>query len=201
MKTNELNAESAQADESTERYERNSKNAAEPAISEAMRSAVGKTSSKRKKDGRLYGVKSTEPRMTPKMRCFASCVAQGMSPRESYIKAYNTSRMGDASIITESNRLMKDPRISMLMESVWESVKENIIDDAIATRRKIMGDLLMHAEDAKTRTSDKLKALELMGRAIGMFTDKSEVKHEEVNAEQLKRELDEHLMKFGKSVH
>lgn len=64
-----------------------------------------------------------------------------------------------------------------------------------------MGDLLKHADDDKAKTSDRLKSLELMGRAIGMFTDKSEVKTEAVDTEQLKRELDEHLHKFGKPVH
>ena len=138
------------------------------------------------------------------MRSFASCVAQGMSAREAYVKAYNTSRMSDASVITEANKLMRDPRISMLMEGVWEAVEQNIIDDAIATRRKIMGDLVKHADDTKAKLSDRLKSLELMGRAIGMFTDKTETKVEEVSAEQLKRELDEHVSKFlatRKAVH
>ena len=99
---------------------------------------------------------------------------------------------------------MRDPRISMLMEGVWEAVEQNIIDDAIATRRKIMGDLVKHADDTKAKLSDRLKSLELMGRAIGMFTDKTETKVEEVSAEQLKRELDEHVSKFlttRKAVH
>jgi hypothetical protein len=39
----------------------------------------------------------------------------------------------------------------------------------------------------------KLKALELIGRAVGMFTDKVETKVEEVSTDQLKRELEGHL--------
>ena len=181
--------------------ERISTNAEGGGISGAMRSAVGKTVDKRTKDGRVIGVNKGEARMTAKMRLFASGVAQGLSPRESYVKAYDTRRMGDATIITEANKLMRDHRINTLLEHVWESVERNIIDDAIATRRKIMGDLLKHADDDKAKTSDRLKSLELMGRAIGMFTDKSEVKTEAVDTEQLKRELDEHLHKFGKPVH
>ena len=181
--------------------ERISTNAEGGGISGAMQSAVSKTVDKRTKDGRVIGVNKGEARMTAKMRLFASGVAQGLSPRESYVKAYDTRRMGDATIITEANKLMRDHRINTLLEHVWESVERNIIDDAIATRRKIMGDLLKHADDDKAKTSDRLKSLELMGRAIGMFTDKSEVKTEAVDTEQLKRELDEHLHKFGKPVH
>ena len=189
------------SDDGINSSERISTNAESEAISGAMQSAVGKTVDKRTKDGRVIGVNKGEARMTAKMRLFASGVAQGLSPRESYVKAYDTRRMGDATIITEANKLMRDHRINTLLEHVWESVERNIIDDAIATRRTIMGDLLKHADDDKAKTSDRLKSLELMGRAIGMFTDKSEVKTEAVDTEQLKRELDEHLHKFGKPVH
>ena len=181
-----------------------SKNAEGLGISEAMRSRVDSVVEKKRRDGKPIGVKDKTPRMTARMRSFASCVAQGMSAREAYVKAYNTSRMSDASVIAEANKLMRDPRISMLMEGVWEAVEQNIIDDAIATRRKIMGDLVKHADDTKAKLSDRLKSLELMGRAIGMFTDKTETKVEEVSAEQLKRELDEHVSKFlatRKAVH
>ena len=189
------------SDDGINSSERISTNAESAGISGAMQSAVAKTVDKRTKDGRVIGVNKGEARMTAKMRLFASGVAQGLSPRESYVKAYDTRRMGDATIITEANKLMRDHRINTLLEHVWESVERNIIDDAIATRRKIMGDLLKHADDDKAKTSDRLKSLELMGRAIGMFTDKSEVKTEAVDTEQLKRELDEHLHKFGKPVH
>jgi hypothetical protein len=39
----------------------------------------------------------------------------------------------------------------------------------------------------------KLKALELLGKSVGLFIDKAEVKTETVTAEQLKRELGQHL--------
>ena len=184
--------------------ERSSKNATSEGISEAMRSAVESVPVQLKKNGLPYGVKAQGPRMTAKMRCFASCVAQGMSGREAYAKAYDAGRMSDASVVAEANKLMKDPRISVLMESVWETVEQNIIDDAVATRRKVMKDLLDHADNEKNRMGDRLKALEMMGRAIGMFTDKTEAKVETVDAEQLKRELDAHVDRFlsvKKAVH
>jgi hypothetical protein len=55
-----------------------------------------------------------------------------------------------------------------------------------------MQELFKHAEEAK-QDAVKLKALELMGRAVGMFTDKVEQKVEEVSTERLKRELEASL--------
>jgi hypothetical protein len=131
--------------------------------------------------------------LTGKQRAFANYVAQGNAPKEAYKKAYNVTSNNEANHIANANKLMRDPRIGLLLSEVWEQVKENVIDDAIAVRRKVMGDLMAHANNEEARLSDRLKSLELMGRAIGMFTDKMETKTDSVNAEQLKRDLEQSL--------
>jgi hypothetical protein len=95
---------------------------------------------------------------------------------------------------------MRDSRIIALTSSVFESVKENIIQDAVATRRHVMTELFKHAEDAK-QDAIKLKALELMGRAVGMFTDKVEQKVEEISTERLKKELQSSLALLDNVTH
>jgi hypothetical protein len=75
-----------------------------------------------------------------------------------------------------------------LVESLWQSSKENLVNDAVATRRHVMEELLKHSQDAK-QEGTKLKALELMGKAVGMFTDRVEQKIEEVSTDRLKAEL------------
>lgn len=160
----------------------------------AMRSAVEKTKSNRTVNGRIRGKdKDVVKRMTPKMKIFCSLIAQGKAPKDAYRMSYNSRTNNDATILTEVNKLMKDPRISQFLEGVWETVKENIIDDALATRRKVMADLFKHADNDKAQLSNRLKSLELIGRAIGMFTDKVETKVEEVNVDTLKRDLESSL--------
>jgi hypothetical protein len=51
-----------------------------------------------------------------------------------------------------------------------------------------MEELLRHSQEAK-QEGTKLKALELMGRAVGMFTDKVEQKVEDISTDRLKAEL------------
>ena len=167
---------------------------------EDMRSAVTQVDVKKKRNGLPYGVHTDETstngrdkRLTGKMRAFASNIVKGMSPSDSYRQAYDTQNMSEASIASEANRLLKDPRISLLLESFFVTLKENVIADAVSARRHIMSELYNHAERAGERTSDKLKELELMGRAIGMFTDKLESKVEEVNVDSLKKELESSL--------
>ena len=174
-----------------------STNVESPGIRREVLQMIEETKERKRQDGKPIGVKRNEPRITPKMRAFASLVAQGNSPRDAYRKAYEVRNgTSEATVIASANKLMKDRRIGALMEPVWEAVKQNVIDDAIATRRYVLEQLHQHAADDNVRTSDRLKSLELMGKAIGMFVDKSEAKVEQVDPEQLKRELDSHLKAF-----
>jgi phage terminase small subunit len=158
-----------------------------------LRTAVESVVERRTKDGKLYGVKlDTRGRITAKQRLFASLIVQGLSPRESYRKAYNCLTANESTIATSANRLMNDPKVSVLLQSSLDKREENLVSDAVATRRHVMTELLAHAKDMKSEGS-KLKALELIGRAVGMFTDKVETKVEEVSTDQLKRELETHL--------
>ena len=168
---------------------------------EVMRSAVDKVEVKRKKNGLPHGVKreemlnaqGKEKRITAKMQAFVSNIANGMSPKDAYRKAYDCSRSAESTIISSANELLKDSRISELLESVWETVKENIVNDAVATKRHVMSELFKHAQNDEAQLSNRLKSLELMGRAVGMFTDKVESKVEEISTEQLKKELETSL--------
>jgi hypothetical protein len=168
-----------------------------PGIRSEVMEMIEGTKERKRIDGKPIGVKTELPRITPKMRQFASLVAQGNSPREAYRKAYAVrSDTAESTVMSSANKLMRDSRITGLMEPIWESVKQNVIDDAIATRRHVLEQLHEHASNKDARASDRLKALELMGKAIGMFVDKSEAKVEQVDPEQLKRELDSHLKAF-----
>ena len=161
--------------------------------SEAMRNAVAKIQEKKRKDGRVYGYKEKPPaRLTAKQRAFASYIVQGNSPSEAYRKAYETSTGNDSTVAVSANKLMKDERISALIGSVFEASKETIIADSVATRRYVMEQLHAKVQEGKTEGT-QLKALELMGRAVGMFTDKVEQKVEEISTERLKKELQSHL--------
>jgi len=174
---------------------------------EDMRMRVNSVKVKKNKQGMPIGMKpvvNTEEidedtpiakgkRLSPKAHAFAMNVASGMSPKEAYRRAYNPPNSSDATMQKNANALLKDARISLLLESLWEDVKENIVTDQIIARRFVIKELLAHAKDEKNQTSNKLKALELMGRAIGMFTDKVEQRTEEISVDQLKKELESSL--------
>jgi hypothetical protein len=45
--------------------------------------------------------------------------------------------------------------------------------------------------------SNQIRALELLGKTVGMFTDRVETKVEAVDTEQLKADLEKHLMEHA----
>ena len=58
-----------------------------------------------------------------------------------------------------------------------------------------MTELLNHAKEMKSEGS-KLKALELIGRAVGMFTDKVEIKQTAMSDAEVEQRIKDKLNKF-----
>jgi len=119
---------------------------------------------------------------------FASAIADGLSPAEAYRKVYDCSNSTNATVMANANRLLNDGRITLLLEPVFQAKREMVINDELATRRFIMQELFEHAKNTE-RVSDKLRALEMMGKSIGMFNDTADKDENDLDVEKLKGEL------------
>jgi hypothetical protein len=163
---------------------------------EGMQAAVAKIREKKTKTGKVIGVQDStrkeNRRLTSKMQVFVNNILSGQSPAIAYKNAYNVRTDNHATIVASANKLMRDQRINTLLEALSEEYRRKVIDNAVSTREHVMAELFKHTQQAK-QEGTKLKALELMGRAVGMFTDKVEQKVEEISTEKLKQELQSHL--------
>ena len=167
---------------------------------EGMQMAVAKLRVKTTKTGKIPGVDTEEDkerrklnrRLTPNMELFVNHLLSGDPAPEAYKKAYNVRSTNHASIVATANKIMRDPRIVSMLEALSGEYRRKVIENAVTTREHVMSELFKHAQQAK-QEGTKLKALELMGRAVGMFTDKVEQKVEEISTEKLKAELKSHL--------
>lgn len=160
---------------------------------ESMQSRVAKVRERKTKTGRVYGVHDKDiKRLTPKMQLFVNAILSGMTKVEAYKSAYNVRTDNVSTVMGNINKLLKDKRINSLLGSLDESLKERVIDDAVKTRRFVMERLHAKVLNAKTESAE-LKALELMGKAVAMFTDNVEQSVKQVSVQQLKEELKSHL--------
>jgi hypothetical protein len=162
--------------------------------SEAIRQAVSQVEVTQRGDGKPFGHKPNEEEVvesrktTTKMKLFASAIADGLSPAEAYRKVYDCSNSTNATVMANANRLLNDGRITLLLEPVFQAKREMVINDELATRRFIMQELFEHAKNTE-RVSDKLRALEMMGKSIGMFNDTTDRDENDLDVEKLKGEL------------
>ena len=131
--------------------------------------------------------------MTPKMRLFAKLITEGHSPSESYRRAYDCTNSANVTVSANACKLLKDPRVITVVQQAQQA--QSIISDPPALRAHIMCQLLNHSNTMKTE-SNQIRALELLGKSIGMFTDKVETKLERVDPEQLKAQLEKHLLEL-----
>jgi hypothetical protein len=123
---------------------------------------------------------------------FSQGLIKGLTYKQAYKEAYPNAQGTDASITTSAYKLSRDPRIAKLVQDALEETAEHLAEDMAGTKRFVLRQLVAHSKQAK-QEGTKLKALELLGKASGLFTQSDSDKPEVVTADQLKRELGMHL--------
>lgn len=162
-------------------------------LSEAEQYAHAAESPRLRKDGLHKGSSTPRPKpLSPRQVLFCQGVIQGKSLRQAYRDAYANDTGSDASISASANKLMKDPRIKRILEEAWEETVEHLSEDLAASKRYVLKGLLALSKVAK-QEGTKLKALELMGKAAGLFTPTEVQDKAVITADQLKRELAGHM--------
>jgi hypothetical protein len=164
-----------------------------PELSEAEQLAHAADRPRLRKDGEHRGSDIRRPKpLSPRQVLFCQRVIQGDSLRSAYRNAYGNDTGSDASISASANKLMKDPRVKKILEEAWEETVEHLSEDLAASKRYVLKGLLALSKGAK-QEGTKLKALELMGKAAGLFTPTEVQDKAVITAEQLKKELAGHL--------
>ena len=162
-------------------------------LSEAERYALHADAPPRRLDGNVVGSTSPRPRaLTTSQLMFAQGVIQGKTYRQAYRDAYPNAKGSGESITASAYKLMRDSRIQALVNDAWEQTADVLVEDVVASKRYILKQLVAHSKSAK-QEGTKLKALELMGKAVGLFKHDDAGKAEVQTPEQLKRDLAVHL--------
>ena len=165
-----------------------------PEISEAERLASRAEPPVMRVDGKPRGTedyKKIQPLTASQMEFTKGCII-GKTMRQAYRDAYPNAKGSDQVITSSAYRLSRDPRIQKALQDAWGETIEVLAEDTAATKRYVMKELLALTKGGKQEGS-RLKALELMGRAAGMFQIATDKPVDKPTAEQLRRELSGHL--------
>lgn len=166
-----------------------------PELSEAERMARDAVAPKRRVDGELPGTPRQKP-MTSAMMEFAKRLIEGKTQLEAYKDAYPNAKANERTLKTSAWKLAQDVRIQRMLQEHWGQTVEALTDDAVAVKRYVIKNLLELSKNAKQEGS-KLKALEMMGKSVGMFRPTQAEEEEALTADQLKQELAKHLKLVG----
>jgi len=164
-----------------------------PELSEAERLALRAEPPVMRADGRVRGSEIPRPRpLTSSQIEFTKGLIQGKTMRQAYRDAYPNAKGDDRTITAAAYRVSRDPRVQKSLQDAWGETVEVLAEDVSATKRYVLKELLALSKAGKQEGS-RLKALELMGRAAGMFQQQPEAKEAAVSPETLRRELAGHL--------
>ena len=176
-----------------EELESSDENSGEGEMSEAERLAMLADKPRIRIDGQVVGsMHKRERPLTASQIAFSNCLIRGATLKVAYREAYPNSKANDACVMSNASKLAKDIRIKRLVNDGVEETIEHLSEDVAGTKRYVLKQLLAHSKEAK-QEGTKLKALELLGKSVGLFIDKTQAEIKQSTPDELKRELATHL--------
>ena len=132
--------------------------------------------------------------LTAKQTKFVEEVSEGSSQSNAYRKAYDTSQMAPKTVWEESSRLRRHPKVAArIIELEAEKAYRQRIQ-ALSREERILKELEAVAF-GDGPVSAKLKAIELLGKNVGLFKPK-EVPEVERSEDDITTALSEKLQKL-----
>lgn len=111
-------------------------------------------------------------KLTPKQQKFVDNIISGKNPSEAYRKAYNTSANNNT-IAKEAQNILNNPKISPIIEQKKAEIEEEL--------KYTAKDSFLNLSFAQEKAIESgniqayLKAEELKGRLLGLYTEKKDV--------------------------
>ena len=152
-----------------------------------------------KKPTHLRVVGKEEKPLTGKQEAFAKLVAGGAVLSDAYRECYAADSMKDSTVWSEACRLAQNPKVSARIKDIQADMEA---DRRTIERRREEWVLKRLSEEAAQadNASSRIRALELVGKTVGMFTDRVEQSDTtERSASDIERELRAKLERLARS--
>lgn len=108
--------------------------------------------------------------LTPKQRAFVEhYIACGMNATKAYMRAFQNDNEKSSGV--SGHKLLKNPKVKEAIDKILEDASSK----RIASSFEVLEQLTLVMYDKEAKDSDRLKAMELLGRKHKLFTDKMEM--------------------------
>ena len=125
-----------------------------------------------KKPTHLRLVGKEQP-LTGKQEAFAKLVAGGAVLSDAYRECYSADNMKNSTLWSEACRLAQNPKVSARIKDIQADI-ESDHRTRLARREEWVLKSLQEEAVSADNASSRIRALELVGKTIGMFTDRVE---------------------------
>ena len=113
--------------------------------------------------------------LTRKQENFACAIADGADRSNAYRVAFDADKMTAPAIWTEASRLGRNPKVALRVDELKaeaEQVRQTML---VGREEAILAQLEKEALGTKS-DSARIRAIELLGKHLGLFTDRVETK-------------------------
>ena len=152
-----------------------------------------------KKLGAYKGTKSN-PILTPKQQAFVDAIVRGKvgSFKEAYATVYDVALTKTGSVPkwveVEASKLLANPKVALSIQTAMERRDGATVASSVKTREYVLEQLYKESIGADSDAS-RIRALELLGKTVGIFTDQIEVKSHR-STEEIDRDLEEKIVQL-----
>jgi phage terminase small subunit len=108
--------------------------------------------------------------LTAKQEQFVQNILTGMSQADAYRSAYSTKRMSDNAVYREASLLVASPKVAQRLTEL----RNELAKPSIMTAQQRLEWLTGVINNAEEGTSEKLKAIDIMNKMQGEYTQKIE---------------------------
>ena len=138
--------------------------------------------------------------LTIKQRNFVEEIIKGKlgSYKEAYAKVYDVALTKSGNIPkwveVEASKLVANPKITLSIQKAMQRREQSAVASSLRTRNYVIEKLYKESQESVSDAS-RVRALELLGKSIGLFSDVIETK-ETRPSEQIEEEIEERLIEL-----
>ena len=155
---------------------------------------------------KLGTYKGTKPSLilTPKQQAFVDAIVRGKigSFKEAYATVYDVALTKTGSVPkwveVEASKLLANPKVALSIQTAMERRDGATVASSVKTREYVLEQLYKESIGADSDAS-RIRALELLGKTVGIFTDQIEVKSHR-STEEIDRDLEEKIVQLLAAV-
>tara|TARA_R100000963_G_C4558258_1_gene48208 strand:- start:33 stop:521 length:489 start_codon:yes stop_codon:yes gene_type:complete len=139
-----------------------------------------------------------EPELTIKQRAFVNEIVRGKlgSYKEAYSKIYDVQLTKTGKIPkwceVEASKLVASPKIALSIKKAIERKESSLIASSLRTKNYVIEQLYNQSISADTSAS-KIRALELLGKSVALFSDVVETKEARTTID-IEQDIEERLI-------